>query len=295
MWGLESYLGKSKIQNPAYYYFQDLSANEYGELLSKVQEHLAGELLQSGPHRKVDWEKGWGDNLRKFRLDFTTDATIPGYFDKSKILRWKQRWIRPMDPKLEQKLLGILVDSLLESFAVDSSTIYEFGCGTGHHLFRVREKFPLKKLIGLDWATSSQKVIEEFAMISRDENLFAANFDLFSPNYDLNIDQNATFLTVASLEQVGSNFHDFVNYILTTKPNIVINIEPMQEFLDSENLLDNLSILYCSKRNYLSGYFDYLVELQRQGKVQIHHSTRSFLGSLYIDGYSIVVWSPREL
>ena len=104
----------------------------------------------------------------------------------------------------------------------------------------------------------------------------------------------SAFLTVASLEQVGTNFRSFVDFVLTSQPKVVISIEPMQEFLDPNHELDNLSILYCLKRNYLSGYFQYLLELEKQQKIYIHNSRRSYFGSPYIDGYSVVVWSPRE-
>jgi hypothetical protein len=84
----------------------------------------------------------------------------------------------------------------------------------------------------------------------------------------------------------------FVDFVLHAKPKIVINIEPMGEFLDSENLMDSLSLKYFAKRNYLTGYFDYLKSLEKKGEIIIHDARRSFLGSFFIDGYSIVVWSP---
>jgi SAM-dependent methyltransferase len=294
MWGLESQSNVYCVDKSAAFAFEDLTDQEHGELLSKVKEVLKTELLKSGPHRRIDWEKGWGDNLKKFRKDASAESIIPGYFEKSEIMRWKQKWVRPSDSRLEQKLLGILVDSLIGRFASSNESIYEFGCGTGHHLFRLRKAFPIKKLIGLDWASSSQEVIKEYAMKNGDNYLFAENFDFFAPNYDLKVNKDSAFLTVASLEQVGTNFKSFVDFVLTSQPKVVINIEPMQEFLDRNHELDSLSILYCLKRNYLSGYFQYLLELEKQQKIHIHHSGRSYFGSLYIDGYSIVVWSPLE-
>ena len=272
--------------------FTTLNDLEYESAILQVLKVLEGELSKAGPHRKTDWENGWGENLRKFSESGDDHATLPGYFEKSKIIRWEQKWIKPNDPNLEQKLLALLVDSLVLKFSDTANPIYEFGCGTGHHLFRLRKLFPSKKLVGLDWAISSQKLISNYAKSKNDSMLFGQNFDFFSPNYETQIDKNAIFLTVASLEQTYDNYVKFVDFILQTNPKIVINIEPMEEFLDSENLLDYLSLKYFAKRNYLSGYFNYLKLLEKKGQIKIHDTRTSFLGSFFIDGYSIVVWSP---
>ena len=102
------------------------------------------------------------------------------------------------------------------------------------------------------------------------------------------------FLTVASLEQTHKNFSKFLDFILKSKPELIINIEPIGEFLDSNNLLDLLSLKYFEKRNYLSGFYGALKALEEQGLIKIHDARRSYLGSLFIDGYSIIVWSPID-
>lgn len=291
-WGYEAGLGHLNHSNDLDLKFATLNNLEFESAILQVLNTLEGELSKAGPHRKTDWEHGWGENLRKFSESGEDHATLPGYFEKSRIIRWEQKWIKPNDPNLEQKLLAILVDALVFKFGNNVSPIYEFGCGTGHHLFRLRKLFPSKKLVGLDWATSSQELISSYAKSKNDSRLFGQNFDFFAPNYELQIDKDSMFLTVASLEQTYDNYVKFVDFILQAKPKIVINIEPMEEFLDSKNLLDYLSLKYFAKRNYLAGYFNYLKSLEKRGKIVIHDARRSMLGSFFIDGYSIVVWSP---
>ena len=227
--------------------YTTLNNLEFESAILQVLRVIEGELSKAGPHRKTDWENGWGENLRKFSECGEDHATLPGYFEKSRIIRWKQKWIKPNDTYLEQKLLAVLVDSLVVKFGNLASPIYEFGCGTGHHLFRLRNLFPSKKLVGLDWATSSQKLISNYANSKNDSQLFSQNFDFFAPNYELQIDKDSMFLTVASLEQTYDNYVKFVDFIFHANPKIVINIEPMGEFLDSENLLDNLSLSLSKK------------------------------------------------
>ena len=58
-------------------------------------------------------------------------------------------------------------------------------------------------------------------------------------------------------------------------------------------LIDNLSIKYFKKRNYLDGFLSGLRELEAQEKLTIHDIKRTHIGSLFIEGYSVVVWSPK--
>ncbi len=120
----------------------------------------------------------------------------------------------------------------------------------------------------------------------------AQNFDFFKPDYDITLVKNAAVYTVAALEQTGTNYKKFVDYLLKNKPSVVVHIEPMPELLDSTKLLDYLSIQYMNKRKYLRGYPDYLEALEKKGKIKILEKRRSGIGSMMIDGYSIIVWKP---
>lgn len=98
---------------------------------------------------------------------------------------------------------------------------------------------------------------------------------------------------MASLEQTGKNYSDFLEYLLAKRPKVVIHIEPMWDSLDPNNLLDYLSIRYMKKRNYLDGFREYIWSLSNDGKIEVKVDRRTYLGSLYIDGYSVLVWKPR--
>ena len=293
IWGVRSDPRILKINSKLDFSYNFLSKEEFEVSILRVLQVLDSDLSKAGPHRLNDWERGWGENLEKFNESGHKEATLPGYFEKSKIIRWKQKWIKPGDADLEQKLLSCLVDSLILKFGTYADSIYEFGCGTGHHLFRLRELFPEQKLVGLDWAKSSQELITKYANSRKDLKLYGEHFDFFNPNLDLVIEKNSLFLTVASLEQTFDDYIEFVDFILKSKPMLVINIEPMAEFLDPGNLLDLLSLKYFAKRNYLNNYFNYLKTLDEKGKISILDSRRTYLGSFFIDGYSIVVWTPN--
>ena len=72
----------------------------------------------------------------------------------------------------------------------------------------------------------------------------------------------------------------------------IVNVEPLAETLNEKDLLQNLSIKYFKKRNYLNDYVTHLKSLEKQKKVEIVDSFRTGFGSKYIEGYSIVIWKP---
>lgn len=265
---------------------RSLDAEEQYYCMQAVFSELDKDLTPAGSHRVQQWEMGWGENL-------ASDSILPKYFGKHDILRWKQLFIKPISHDYEINMLHLIVDWLADKYMRDADAIYEFGCGTGHNLQRVRLVNTGAMLIGLDWATSSQELIKNYANKYGDKNLVADKFDFFNPDYDINILDNSVVLTVASLEQTGEMYVEFLDYLLYQKPRLCIHIEPIGELLDGNNILDYLSLRYFKKRNYLSGFLTCLRELESKGHIEIMRAQRTYIGSLFIDGYSVIVWKPK--
>ncbi len=196
---------------------------------------------------------------------------------------------------MEQDALSLIIQWLIEEYAHSCSGIYEFGCGTGNNLIKIRNFNSGMELYGLDWVTSSQDLIKLIAQNTEDSKLHSAHFNYFEPDTEFEIQENSAVLTVASLEQTGGDFGGFIHYLLAQRPKVVIHIEPMWDSLNAENLLDYLSIKYMKKRNYLNGLQQYISELVRNKQIEILVNKRSYLGSFYIDGYSVLVWKPINL
>ena len=51
---------------------------------------------------------------------------------------------------------------------------------------------------------------------------------------------------------------------------------------------------YFLKRNYLNGYLDFLRTKSEKQEIVIDVESRMPFGSLFIEGYSLVVWHPRK-
>lgn len=275
--------------------YEEFSEAERNELLLLIVKTLLDpNITKSGEHRISEWEHGWGENLTEINKENGDESSIiPKYFSKYNAIRWRGRFIKPISSKFEYRSLRIILDWLFDKYARDCDAIYEFGCGPAHHLLRAREVNKNAKLWGLDWAKSSQRIIDKIRTSGMDSNIFGHNFDYFNPDLKFNLDQNSIVFTVASLEQIGNRWDKFINYLIDQKPKVCFHVEPIGEMLDEDVLLDYLSIQYFKKRNYLDGLLDGLRKFEEEGKVNILDIKRSHIGSLFIEGYSIVIWEPR--
>jgi len=268
----------------------DVERDEYIRLITKSL--LSKSVVSVGGHRRAQWQSGWAENLDELTRTRKISAIVPHYFGKHPVNRFSQRFVIGLHKDFEVGMLSILEYWVFEKYLKTVPIVYEFGCGTGHNLLRLRELNKGAELWGLDWVVSSQRLIQSVAKILHDSKLMAQRFDFFHPDKMFALDRRGAIFTMAALEQTGKRYKPFVNYILKNKPALCVHIEPTGETLNPKHLLDFLSIEYFKKRKYLDGFIAYLRELETRGKAKILSVQRSYIGSYYIDGYSIIVWKP---
>jgi hypothetical protein len=272
--------------------YVELSKNERDETIRGIMKVLDNEIVYSGKHRLQEWESGWSENLNLFKKSNDISDLVPRYHSKYDIMRWRGDFVKSVSSNLDYKLHICLVDSILNKYIKDGDNVFEFGCGPGYHLLRF-SSYKKVNLFGADWTKSSQSIISD---INENFNLEIKpiNFDFFNPDYTVEVPENSVFYTIAALEQVGDNFIEFINFIIEKNPKMVINMEPIDELLDSEKLVDYLSVKYFRKRNYLNKYLPYLEKLENEGKIEILTKNRINYGSLYVEGHSLIVWRPKK-
>ena len=273
--------------------YEILSNEERDNYFVNVLSTLFNDIIHSGEHRIDDWENGWNDNLEKFKMYRSIEYLIPKYHGKYNLVRWKGDIIKPTIDNFDYKIHICFVDAILQHYIDDCNHVFEFGCGPAYHLLRLNKFNDKLKLYGLDWTESSQQIIKEIN-INFNLNLSSYKFDFFNPDYNIDIPKNSLFYTVAALEQVGENFGPFIDFILNKKPKICIHLEPIDELLNENKLIDKLSILYFRKRKYLNGFLPYLIKLQEENKIEIIKQQRIFSGSYFIEGHSLIVWKPKN-
>jgi hypothetical protein len=275
------------------------TCDEYDQaILDMIRACYHEDLSIAGPARHPIWEKGWGENLASFDPSKAgLELAKPRYHSKYPVARWKGDLYIPVSKDYEYNMLAVIGDWAFDRYLRDMVWIGEFGCGTGHNMFRMREVAPDARLVGFDWAESAVNFINLQAKAGAygDPNYtHAERFDYFSPNPSLCKPKDKTaFVTVASLEQVGGKWHKWLEWALDSKPDICIHIEPIAEVLDPKVLLDHLSIQYFNRRGYLSGYLTAL-QTTYKNHVDVIEVVRTQIGSKFIEGYTVVVWSPRR-
>jgi len=269
--------------------YRELTQEERENYLLHVINVLINDITVSGKHRLNEWEVGWGENFENFRTDSKVDNLIPKYHGKNRIVRFNGDVVMPLVDNFDYKIHISFVDSILHHYLKDIKNVFEFGCGPGYHLLRLSQYDNNLNLYGSDWTTASQKIIQEINS-SFNTNIVPFNFDFFNPDYNVVIPENSAVYTVAALEQIGKNFETFVNFLIEKKPKICIHLEPIDELLDDNKLIDSLSIKYFRKRNYLNGFLPYLEKLESEGKIEIIKKQRIYSGSYFIEGHSLIVW-----
>lgn len=262
-------------------------------VLDMVKAVYHEQLPVSGPARHPIWEKGWAENLQAFDpAKAGRELAKPRYHGKFPVVRWNGGLYVPTSPDYEHNMLAVIQDYVFDKFLRNVTNVYEFGCGTGHNLFRVRDVNPGAMLVGLDWAESAVQFINLQAKAGAywPGAVCARQFDFFHPDPTLSPLSNSAFLTIASLEQVGNRWKPFFDFVMASKPEVVIHIEPIEEVLDDNCLLDHLSLDYFRKRGYLTGWLRHLQAAENLGKIKILEIKRTRIGSKFIEGYSVVAW-----
>ncbi len=273
--------------------YESLSKDERDSYLLNVLNVLLNDITKSGKHRINEWENGWNQNLELFKETKNIEDLIPKYHGKKDIVRWMGDVIKPITENFDYKIHIIIVDAIIQYYLGDMSNIIEFGCGPAYHLIRLNEYKKDIKLYGSDWTKTSQNIINDVNdVLGTDITPF--NFDFFNPDYNFNIPKNSGVYTVAALEQIGDNIEPYINYLLENKPELCVHMEPIDELLDDESLIDKLSILYFRKRNYLNGFLPYLEKLEKENKIEIIKKQRIYSGSYFIEGHSLIVWRPKK-
>jgi hypothetical protein len=135
---------------------------ERDELILKVLKRIYDIGLKSaGAERSGDWEDGWQENLDDFiACGYRVEALKPKYYKERVPHRFLGEFVLSEEPDFVYKYTVVFREWLFKTFFADAKTVYEFGCGTGHNLVHLGRLFPGKRLYGLDWAKSSQKILE---------------------------------------------------------------------------------------------------------------------------------------
>ena len=258
--------------------------------MAKVLKRIdSGTMSKTGS--KSRWLRGWAEAFDEYNETGEIAALTPKYIRTKQALRLNGEFIMPIDPMFELNWYDVLREWVFSEYFYLSEHIFEFGCGTGFNLAALAKYYPSKQLHGMDWVQPSVDIVNLMGK-RYDWNMEGRLFDFFEPDYNLTFPPGSGVLTIGALEQTGTNYSPFIEYLLYMRPSICVHIEPIIEWYDEGNLVDYTGIRHLRERNYWSGFPATMEKLESRKLIKIRTAKRTGFGSLYIEGYNIFAWFP---
>lgn len=314
-----SYIVGLSIEKEWYHHFGNIYNDlAYRFLLAHSRDRIILEVLKainsndlSEAGEKGRWDIGWSQNLTEYRETGDPVSLIPRYLlRRGQPIRVHGDYAIANDDSLIELAFYRLYRMILFLSYFDNEdidTVYEFGCGSGHNLITLAEMFPDKRIVGLDW---SQPAVDIANLLGGTyPNISGRKFDFFAPDDELEIGENTAILTIGALEQTGTRYPVFTDWLVAREPRLCIHIEPQPDWYDQCTVLGYLGVRFLQVRNYWTGFPNYLYGKTREdfrtgkgGEVDVIEHRPVPFGSLFIEGYNRLVWrsgkyrgSPIEL
>ena len=202
-------------------------------------------------------------------------------------------YVLPRNPDFELDYFSAFRLWLFTEYFKGYDHVYEFGCGSGFNLVELAGMYPEKNIYGLDFVPSSCEIVNKLAEING-WKMKGHVFDMISPDENFEIANNSMVYTIGSIEQLASKFESFLQFLLRRSPSLCIHVEPTIELYDQNNLVDYLAIKFHRKRGYTENFLTRLRQLETENRIELIKVQRLFFGSLYMEGYSLMIWRPTS-
>lgn len=259
------------------------------DVLKKIE---SDQQVIGAPEREDAWQRGWQENFQKFvESGYDLDALTPRFIRPNQPIRFNGNYIMPSNPMFELDYFRVFRLLLFKKYLKDFDHVYDFGCGTGFNLVPLAQLYPEKRLYGLDFSIAARDLVNKIGEIYH-WKMTGHLFNMTSPNESFKIKRNSAVITSGSIEQLAGRFEPFLQYLMKQKPSLCVNIEPTVELYDENNLIDYLAARFHRKRGYTEGYLPRLKGLEAQGEIEILKVKRLFFGSLFMEGFTYIVWRP---
>jgi hypothetical protein len=272
--------------------YSEIRGKELDSLVEEVETAIERDNKVVGtPQRRGVWESGWQAHRDDFLASGDVAKLRPKFLRERVPMRWNGSYIRSENAEFEHDFLDVLRTWLISAYLEPYDPVYEFGCGTCETLLAIAAAFPQKRVQGLDFTQSAAALARDLG--SRlGKRIEGRVFDLMDPDYSLALERNSAVLTLVTIEQLAGRFEAFLDYLLHWRPGLCIHVEPIAELYAPDNEFDARALRFHRKRRYSEGFLPALQDLEKRGKLELVHVKRCNFGSLFHEGYSIVIWKP---
>jgi hypothetical protein len=277
------------VKDELHYYV--IKGEQRDKVILDVLNRIENDTQKIGSPERTDiWQKGWKENLDDFKSQKDLNALRPKYYRRLNIMRWKGDYIQPYNPNFEVAYLEVFQQWLFSYFQ-PYDNIYEFGCGSGINLCTLAQMYPMKNIFGSDFVPAPVELANELGK-QYNNKITGFSFDMINPDYSKKILPHSAIFTSGALEQLASKTEAFFDYLFFQKPEVCIFAEPIIEVYKEDNLLDMLAMKFHRKRGYTEGILSWLIKEEAEGKVKIIKVQRQHIGSLFFEGWTVIIWKP---
>ncbi len=277
--------------------YRELQPEELAKLEARVEDVITSEdLRKSGSNDPTVWERGWGEIAASLKdRQIAPEVLRPQYFRGEPTCRLFGRYIRPLVAEFEYDVGLALRQIFFYQFLRSVDAAVEFGCGTGINLLLLSAQMPQTRLIGCDWTKASCQILEQMAR-QTGHSIKGHLFNMLNAEgwAGDTIDRNTAVFTVHAMEQLGTQWRPFADYLLAKRPALCLHVEPLWELYDDTSLFDDRARRYHLKRGYLRGFCPFIGDLARAGRAEILTLRRIAFGGLFHEAYSILAWRPTN-
>jgi len=272
--------------------YRELEPSEAATTENHAREILSeAKLTIAGPAMIGRWQRGWDEILDRVHKNGVSEATLAPQYFRHEVFRLDGRYIRAAKAGFELRLYAAIRAALFPYLFSGLNHVTEFGCGTGLNLFHLNRLLPGLKIIGTDWAESSQELVSLIAN-AESADMEGIRFDMgtLKDSETLVTEPGSGIMTLHAMEQLGTRFGRFLDYLISLKPAAVLHLEPIAELYDEADPFDRAALAYHRKRGYLEGFLPALEARNAAGDIEILKIHRTGFGSTFHEAYSIIVW-----
>ena len=238
------------------------------------------------------WENGWAENLQNFiSSGYDPNSLIPKFIRPNQPIRLGTEFIQPTNSNFELSFLKVYRQWIFKKYLSEVENVYEFGAGTAFNLLALSELFPTKNLHGLDFVSSAVELIS-LVGTKLNRNIIGHKFDMIHPNLSLKIPTNSAAFTFGALEQLAGRIDAFFEFLLSQPLELCFHVEPVVDLYEETDLFDYLAYRFHTKRGYTSNLLSTLLNYEKNGRIEILNVRRPKFASLFMEGYSLIVWRP---
>ena len=253
----------------------------------KLMEHTRGVELELG-----NWNSEWRKVLDRVRTHGPSiDNLRPNYF-QYRTLRLNGEFVFTGDAFFEHHAYVMFLRLLFSKYLSGQNKIVDLGCGSATSLFLLDQMEIGTELIGADWI---EEALETVNIIGRatTSNIRGLPFNMKTLEGKEALDlAGAAVITIHSMEQLGRDYHNLLDYLMAAGPGLVLHLEPIEELYDSKCLFDKLALTHHRQRGYLTGYLTKIRKLASEKRIEIFAEKRLKFGSTWHEAYSLIVWRP---